>query len=213
MRINHIVILLGLLLIMAGCATTTQKQATSLSGVRKGPPVVYVHPLSLAPYKNASIGIPAFIVPDNMGALKAEQVAGLFRDVFLGKRTFLQVKQINGAYGDFPQAIEAGRRAGTDLVLAGVVNYALEGTEFGGARVEVAIRLLNVATGNTVWSIGQSMDQPVAYPDMGFFQRAFASLSLPPIKPSNSGQVLENMLAQIAVDMADVIGGARYVKR
>jgi hypothetical protein len=57
------------------------------------------------------------------------------------------------------------------------------------------------------------MDQPVAYPDMGFFQRAFASLSRPSIKPSNSGQVLENMLAQIAVDMADVIGGARYVKR
>ncbi len=213
MSIKNVIILLALVFLLPGCATMTERQSMAQSEVRKGAPVVYVHPMSIKPYKNASIGIPSFIVPDNMGPVQAEQVAGLFRDVFLGKRTFPRVKQIKGAYGDFQQAIEAGKRAGTDLVLAGIVNYALEGTELGGARVEMVIRLLNVESGNTVWSIGQNMDQPMDFPDTGFLQRAVASLSMAPIKRANAGQVLENMIAQIAVDMADVIAGSRYVKR
>lgn len=212
-KVNNLIPQVLLLLLFAGCATTTERQTTAQSEVLKGAPVVYIHPLSIEPYKNASIGIPSFMVPDNMGDEQAERVAGLFKDVFLGKRTFPQVKQINGSYGDFQQALDAGRRAGTDLVMAGIINYALEGTELGGARVEVAVRLLNVETGNTVWYIGQNMDQPMDYPDTGFFNRALESLSPPPIKKSNGGQVLANMMVQIAVDMADVIAGNRYVKR
>jgi hypothetical protein len=148
-----------------------------------------------------------------MDKRRAEQVAGLFKDVFLGKRVFPAVKQLSGFYGDSQQAIEAGRKAGTDLVLAGSVNYAMEGTELGGARVEVAIRLLNVETGNTVWYIGQNMDQPMDYPDNSFLNRALSSMSPPPIRRANGGSALANMLSQIAVDMADVISGSRYVRR
>lgn len=213
MKTNKSITLLALILVFAGCATATQRQSTAQSEVRKGAPVVYLHPMSLAPYKDASVGILSFTVPENMGEAQAERVAGLFKEIFLGKRVFSKIMQIKGGYGDLQQAVDAGRRAGTDLVLAGAVSYALEGTELGGARVEMAVRLLNVETGNTVWYIGQNMDQPMDYPDMGFFHRAAASLSPPTVKRSNGSQVLANMMAQIAVDMADVMGGARYVKR
>lgn len=210
---KNLLIPIALIFLCAGCATSTQRQMTTQAKVLKKPPVVYVRPLSLEPYKNSSVGIPSFMVPDNMDEQQAERVAGLFKEILLGKRTFPKVKQIRGTYGDFQQAVEAGRRSGTDLVLAGIVNYAIEGTELGGARVEVDIRLLNVKTGNTVWYIGQSMDQPMDYPDPGMLRRALDSLSPPQIKRSNGGQVLVNMMAQIAVDMADVLGGSQYVRR
>ena len=202
-----------LLLTTSGCATVTEKQSTAQAKIERGVPVVYIHPASLDLYRQSSICIPPFWVPSPMAEEQAGRIAGLFKDVLLGQRTFPTVKLVSQTYGDLEQAIEVGRQAGTDLVLAGTVNYAVEGTELGGARVELAVRIINVGTGNTVWYIGQNMDQPMDYPDNSLLHRATNSLSPPPVRRANGGPALANMLSQIAVDMANVMAGARTVRR
>ena len=210
---KNIFVLSLLLIIITGCATVTERESSAQVKIAKGRPVIYVHPASLEPYTQASICIPAFVVPSHMDKNQAGRIAGLFKEVFLGKRTFPKVKQMLEKYGNNQQAIEIGKRAGTDLVLAGTVNYALEGTELGGARVELDIRILNVASGNTVWYISQNMDQPIDYPNNSLLSRTIQSLSPPTIKRANGGPAVANMLSQIAVDMADIMAGSQSVRR
>lgn len=213
MAIKNFFSLCIILLISTGCATVTERTSTSQVKLEKGQPVVYIHPASLDPYRAASLCIPPFLVPDSMSHNQAERIASLFKEVFLGKRTFPKIKQTSTRYGSSQQAVEIGRREESDLVLAGSVNYAIEGTELGGARVEIALRIINTESGNTVWYIGQNMDQPLDYPDNSLFTRTIQSLSPSPIRKANGGPALANMLSQIAVDMADVIGGSLYVRR
>ena len=148
--------------LMTGCASVTEKSSSIQVEVNKGAPVVYIHPLDSRAYQQASVGVPPFILPANMDERMGAGIAALFKDVLLGKQTFPRVKVINDFYGDFEEAMAVGRKHGTDLILAGRVNYALEGTELGGARLDLSIRLLNVNTGKTVWHIGQAMDQPMS---------------------------------------------------
>jgi hypothetical protein len=152
-------------------------------------------------------------MPGNMTKEQGEGVAMLFKDVLLGKQTFPKVIRIEASYRDIQEALALGRKAKVDLLLAGKINYALEGTQFGGGRVEVSTRLLNVHTGNTVWYIEQSMDQPVAYPKNSTLSRFVAAFNPPEIKPSQVGPVVPNMLAQVARDMSEVMAGARSVSR
>ena len=142
-----------------------------------------------------------------------QRIAALYQDALLGKAAFPTVKVLTTPYGNFNEAMAAGRSAATDLVLAGKINYAVEGTELGGSRLDVTVRLLNVNTGQTVWHIGQAMDQPYDYPKTDLLHRLSSSLGPPPIKRPLGAPVLTNMLAQSAVDMTDVLLGSRYVRR
>lgn len=196
-----------------GCATVTERQSTAAVTVNKGVPVVYIHPLDAETYAHASVGVLPFLLPAAMAPDMGQRVAALYQDVLLGKAAFPTVKVLPTPYGDFEQAMAAGRLAGTDLVLAGKINYALEGKELGGTRLDVTVRLLNVQTGKTVWHISQAMDQPYDYPKTDMLHSLGAALSGGPTRRPAGAPVLTNMLAQAAVDMTDVMVGARYVRR
>lgn len=196
-----------------GCATVTERQSTAAVTVNKGVPVVYIHPLDAETYAHASVGVLPFLLPAAMAPDMGQRVAALYQDVLLGKAAFPTVKVLSTPYGDFDQAMAAGRLAGTELVLAGKINYALEGKELGGTRLDVTVRLLNVQTGKTVWHISQAMDQPYDYPKTDMLHSLGTALSGGPTRRPAGAPVLTNMLAQAAVDMTDVMVGARYVRR
>jgi len=198
---------------LAGCATAVERQSSAEVKVQKGVPVVYIHPLEAETYAHATVGVLPFLVPEGMDPKHGQQIAALYQDVLLAKAAFPVVKVLPAAYGDFAEALAAGRLAGIDLVLAGKVNYAVEGTERGGTRLDLTVRLLNVSTGTTVWHIGQAMDQPYDYPRTDLVSRLSGALGPPPIKRPKGAPVLTNMLAQAAVDMTDVMIGSRYVRR
>ncbi|HCC54818.1 MAG TPA: hypothetical protein DEQ20_07845 [Desulfobulbaceae bacterium] len=210
MRKAIVVMLCGL--VLSGCGTTQKNWASQPVEVRKNSPVVLIYPDTNI-YQEASVGILSFQMPGNMTREQGEGVAMLFKDVLLGKQAFPKVLRIAEPYRDIQEALALGRKAKVDLVLAGKINYALEGTQFGGGRVEVTTRLLNVYTGNTVWYIEQSMDQPVVYPKSSTFSRFVAAFNPPEIKSSQAGPVVPNMLAQVAFDMTEVMAGARSVSR
>ena len=204
------VVVLGLLL--SGGASGQRNWANQPVAVKKNSPVVFIHP-EVNTYQEATVGVLPFQVPDNMTREQGEGVAMLFKDVLLGKQAFPRVLRLEEPYHDIQEALALGRKAKVDMVLAGKVNFALEGSQFGGGRVEVSTRLLNVHTGNTVWYIEQSMDQAMAYPKSSTLSRFFAAFNPPEIKPSQAGPVVPNMLAQVAFDMAEVMAGAGSVSR
>lgn len=198
---------------LGGCATVVERQSSAEVKVRKGVPVVYIHPLEAESYAHATVGVLPFLLPEGKNPKLGQQIATLYQDVMLGKAAFPVVKVLPAEYGDFSEALAAGRLAGIDLVMAGKINYAVEGTELGGTRLDLTVRLLSVSTGATVWHIGQAMDQPYDYPKSDLLSRLSTALSPPPIKRPAGAPVLPNMLAQAAVDMTDVMIGSRYVRR
>lgn len=200
----------ALAMLAAGCSLRDQR-STLYVEPRTGSPVVYIHPLQNT-FDEASVGVLPFSVPENVPPAQGVQVAALFKDVLLGKRAFPVVRQLGQGYGDLDEALARGKAAKVDLVLAGRVNYALAATELGGGRVSVSVRLLNVHSGNTVWYIEQAIDQPMDYPDMGMWGRLVDSFGVPVVRPSTGAPPVPNMLAKIAVDMAEVMAGARMVR-
>ena len=199
-------------LLLVGCSANKNTNYTPEVPFKKGAPVVYIHPFSYDS-QQAAIGVLPFVVPPNVSNQQSLSVSALFKDVFLGKRTFKVVKQITEPYGDLDEAIDLGKESEVDLVLAGRINYALAGTDFGGSRVEVSVRLLDVHSGNTVWYMEQTMDQGMDYPAPGFFNRLFGVFSLLPTQQPTGAPTVPNMLAKIAFDMADVMAGAKTVKK
>ena len=212
-RMGKMFVLLSVVVALTGCATLVERQSSAEVKVDKGRPVVYIHPLEAETYAHASVGVLPFLLPESMAPGMGQRIAALYQDVLLGKAAFPTVKVLARPYGDFNEAMAAGRLAGTDLVLAGKINYAVEGTELGGSRLDVTVRLLNVNTGKTVWHISQAMDQPYDYPQKGLLHRLSTTLGPPPIKRPLGAPVMTNMLVQVAVDMADVMVGSRYVRR
>ncbi len=211
MRVRRVlVVVMALGLLLGGCARESHMVAPM--PFEKGAPVVYIRPLVNA-YRQAKVGVLPFQVPANMGQEQSMGVAALFKDVLLGKRTYPTVKQLAAPYSDYESAVALGRRAGVDLVLAGRVDYALDGSDFGGARVAVSVRLLDTKTGNTVWYVTQAIDQAMEYPDTSIVHRLATSFTVPAYHSSNGPPAVPNMLARIAVDMGEVFSGARYVAR
>lgn len=196
---------------LVGCSFKSDKSSLHVPAT-KGSPVVYIHPFA-ENYQEAKVAALPFLVPSNMSENEGVRVSALFKDVMLGKRLFRTVRQIQEPYRNFEEAIEIGKQAGVDLVLAGRINYAISGTELGGARVEVSVRFLNVQTGNTVWYIEQTMDQPMDYPKVDMLTRFIESFNPPPIRRSAGAPAVPNMLAKIAVDMVNVMAGAQTVSR
>ena len=200
-----------LIALTGGCSFRDQR-STMFVEPRTGSPVVYIHPLQNN-YQEATLGVLPFQVPANFSPGQGERVAALFKDVLLGKRLFPTIRQLPSVYGDLDDALAHGKAAGVDLVLAGRVSHAIGATEMGGARVAVSVRLLNVHSGNTVWYLEQAMDQPMDYPDMRLWSRLVDSFGPPEVRPSAGAPPVPNMLARIAVDMAEVMAGARAVSR
>jgi hypothetical protein len=204
-------VLLALLVLLTGCASGRGPQPDG-ARMEKNGPVVFIHPLTDS-YRQATVGVLPFQVPAGIPAEQGLRVSALFKDVLLGKRAFPVIRQLTTPYGNLEEALALGREAGVELVMAGRVEQLLAGTEFGGARASVAVRLLDTASGHSVWYVAQSMTQEMDYPDLSFGSRLRASLSMPPVRQAAGPQATVNMLSQIATDLADVLQGARTVRR
>ncbi len=207
-----IILFLVLSLGLTACGSSRTNWATEPVQIHKKSPVVYIHPLANT-FSHASVGVLDFQVPANMSFAQGQGVAGLFKDVMLGRRAFPRVVGLGKSYSSIDEARDMGRQAGVDLVLAGKINCALEGSQFGGGRVELATRMVHVESGNTVWYVEQAMDQPMDYPEVGFWSRFGGSFNPPEVRRSQAGPVLANMMAQMAYDMVDVMQGAGRVQR
>lgn len=201
-----------LVVILGGCAFSGQNTARQ-SAVVKNAPVVYVYPLSDLDLKSKSVAVLDFQTPANVDRSVGAGVAGLFRDVLLGKRAFKGVMLLEKNFYSLQQAVNLGRKAGVDLVLAGRVNYQLAGYELGGDRLDVSLRLLDTKSGDTVWYIGQTLDKPMTYPDRGFWTRLRNAVNRPATRSQSKEPEVTNMLVRIAEDMSDVLAGARTVSK
>ena len=201
--------IISMVFLIISC-TSVKTGRTPEGSIRKGAPVVYIHPVANI-YQGATVGILPFIMPNNFPQTKGEGVAEIFKDILLGKRAFTRIIRLKEDYHTATEAIEIGRRNKVDLVLAGQVNYALTGTDVGGSMVDISVRLLNVDSENTVWYVEQTMEDPLRCPKTDFFSRIKGSVSPPPILQPDSSQLVPNMVAKIAMDMADVFAGAQEV--
>lgn len=199
-------------LLLTSCTSKNIPSSAIDVPVEKGKPIVYIYPLTDIS-KDQKVGVLPFIVPSNMTAESGRGVAALFKDILLKKRAFRAVKQLDKFYGNIDEALNIGKESQVDLVLAGQVHYAIDGTEFGGARVDVSVRLVSVDTGNTIWYIEQTIDQPMDYPDTKFFTRLLDSSSPPPIRKSQGAPAIPNMLVGIAGDIAGVMSGVEYISQ
>ena len=204
--------LLLLLVLVSGCSVAVNKTAEE-STIDKNAPVVYIYPLGELDLKNKTVAVPAFQTADNVDQAVGIGVAGLFRDVLLGKRAFKGVMLLERSYYSQRQALDFGKKAGVDLVLAGRVNYQFAGYELGGDRLDVSLRLLDTRSGATLWYIGQTLDKPITYPDRGFWTRLLTSVNEPQTRSQSKEPEVTNMLVRVAEDMADVLAGARTVSK
>lgn len=195
-------------LFAGGCAI---KEADHVA-VRTGAPVVHIYPMG-GQYEQATALVLPFHVPEGTQPSYGQRVGALFHEVFLSKQTFQTVRFTEQFYGNIDEAMEMGRQAGVDLVVAGRINYAMSGGQLGGARVDVTLRVLNVKSGNTVWYISQVMDQLLDHPDISLPNRLLSVFNIQNVRSSAGASTLPNMLAHIAVDMSEVMGGARLVSR
>ena len=119
--------------------------------------------------------------------------------------------QLDEMYGSINEALEIGKESQVDLILAGQIHYAIAGTELGGARVDVSVRLISVNTGNTIWYIEQTVDQPMDYPNSRFLRRLLKSASIPEIRKSQGAPAIPNMLVGIATDVAGIMAGFEHI--
>ncbi len=205
---RYFILLLSVSVLCVGCGTRRPDHVD----VRTGAPVVHIYPMG-GEYRQGSALVLPFQVPAEMDPAYGERVGLLFHEVFLSKQTFHTVKTSNKYYGDIEEALSIGRRLGADLVVAGRVNYGMGGGQLGGSRVDVSLRVVNVHTGNTVWYLSQVMDQLMDHPDVSLPMRFLSIFNVPRIKTSAGAASMPNMLAHIAVNMSDVMGGDRLVER
>lgn len=203
---NYILTSVLCLVLCSGCVSSNN---ASFVATHKTAPSVIIWPIAEGAYQDASLGVLPFQMPPNMKREQGLGVAALFKDVLLSKQVFQTVRLLDSPFGDSNEAIRLGRAAGVALVLAGRLNYAVDSTELGGARVDVSLRLINVATGNTVWYVDQGMDQSMDYPDVGFVNRVLTSFSPLNVRRPAGPPAVPNMLVQIASDMADVFSDRR----
>lgn len=203
-------LILGVLLMVlgSGCGTLTGEKKSDMASVRSGEPIVYIHPLS-SDLSQAKVTVLPFLMPEGAVQEEGRGVAAVFRDVFLAKETFQTIQLIEEHHGTLDEGMAIARKRGGDLVVAGQVHYALAGTELGGCRLDVSIRIIDTYTGDTVWYIAQTMDQLVDYPDISVIA-VLADIFTPSrIRTSGGAPVVANMLVQVAADMADVVSGEK----
>lgn len=203
--------LVVLCVLLGGCSWLSSSHFDPDIPVRTGETVVLVHPLGDVGWET-KVGVLPFQVPANVKPGQGIRVAALFKDILLGRQTFRTVRQLSPPFGNLEEAVSIGRRLGVEYVLAGRVDSILEGSEFGGARIAVSVRLLATDSGDTVWYLEQALEQEMDYPDVGLLDRVAAIVSTPPIRQSTGGRAVPNMLARVAMDMATVMASQRQSK-
>lgn len=208
-RLRDLAVTVAAFALLSGCAG----REITAPAAEKGAPVVYVHPLSEL-RTDRTVAVLPFQMPAGMESGVGAQVALLFKDVLMGRRAFAAVQLLPAEYASLAEAAAAGRKAGADYVVAGRVNYLIEGYELGGSSVDVSLRLISAASGDTLWYIGQMARQSQGSPDTTLsrqFRDAF-SWSYPS-RSQVAAPMIPNMLVRIAEDMAAVMAGARTVPR
>ncbi|MBU0673797.1 MAG: hypothetical protein KJ950_04060 [Proteobacteria bacterium] len=167
-------------------------------------PVVVIYPIEDV-YSQARVGVLPFHMPASIGTESGAAVGALFRDVLLAAGGFPVVRLLRGDFGDPAEAVTVGKANDVDLVLAGTVHSLFPGTELGGARVELSVRLLNCSTGNTVWYLRQTLEDPWDYPDNGLLSRLTAALVISSPRPPQAGSAVPGLLTRAADDLVGLM--------
>jgi len=211
-KVKELVFILGIILvILSGCGTVIKEKKADMAPVQSGEPVVYIHPFS-SDLSQAQVVVLPFLVPEGIAQEEGLGVAAVFRDVFLAKETFHTTRLVDRYYGTLDEGLAIARKRGVDLLLAGQVHYMLAGTEFGGSRLDVSIRIIDTHSGDTVWYITQAMDQLMDYPDISAIGLLVDILTPSRVRSSSGPPALANMFVKVAADMADVVSGEKAGK-
>ena len=213
MKIVHIsaVILCVGLLVLAGCGPIRGEKKADMAPVQSGKPVVYIHPFS----SDLSLGQAAvlpFLVPEGVAQEEGLRVAAVFKNIFLAKEIFHTLQLVDQYYGTLDEGLSIARKKGVDLLLAGQIHYVLAGSGFGGSRLDVSLRIVDIKSGDTVWYIEQAMDQPMDYPDISAVDLLADIFTPSRVRSSPGPPTLTRMLVQVASDMADVVSGRKSGK-
>jgi uncharacterized protein YceK len=200
-----------ILVVLSGCGTVIGEKKADMAPVQSGEPVVYIHPFSSDLGQAQAVVLP-FLVPEGTAQEEGLRVAAVFRDVFLAKETFHTTQLVDRYYGTLDEGLAIARKRGVDLLLAGQVHYILAGTEFGGSRLDVSIRIIDTYSGDTVWYITQTMDQLMDCPDISAIALLVDIFTPTRVRSSSGPPTIANMLVQVAVDMADVVSGEKTGK-
>ncbi|MBW1791448.1 MAG: hypothetical protein JRJ14_04145 [Deltaproteobacteria bacterium] len=200
-----------ILLLLSGCGTVIGEKKADMAPVQSGEPVVYIHPFS-SDLSQARVVVLPFLVPEGTSEEEGLRVAAVFRDVFLAKETFHTIQLVDKYYGALDEGLAIARKRGVDLLLAGRVHYVLAGTEFGGGRLDVSLRIIDTHSGDTVWYIEQTMDQLMDYPDISAIASLIDIFTPSRLRSSSGPPAVANMFVQVAADMADIVSGEKTGK-
>ena len=155
----------------SGCATMDDRLSFDLASqpvfyrdqwARRQPPLVYVQPAESADTQLTAVFLPfrvtqAITEPEVIGYTQARIVW----QTWLSKRLF-SVMEFAADQGPFrrDRAIALARAKGADLAIGGFVTYYYAGGSEWDSQVALQIEIYDTASGQLIWSMGQSALMP-----------------------------------------------------
>lgn len=210
----RLILLLALVLpaFVSACGaygTVQDKVSFDLSGppvifqeqwARRDPPVVYIHPAEQADSQFTALFMPFRVTqpitdPEIIGYTQARVVW----QTWLSKRLF-SVIEFDGDHGPYRRdlALALARKRGADLAIGGFVTYYYAGGSEWDSQVALQIEVYDTASGQLVWSMGQSALMPARE------QKDYIIFATQTRLPTDPMQALARTMAE---DMAAVFAG------
>ncbi len=195
--------------ILTGCSRPSLENSRELPPIASNKPRVYIHPTS-TDLSRATIVVPPFQIPAAITSIRGEEVAALFQQTLLRQQVFHKVKLVPNRYGTVQEAIEFGHEKDADLILTGTINHILAGSNAGGGRLSVSLRVIDLASSNTVWYMEQTVSQAINYPDNSLLGRLSRIFSPQPIPRDTPAPSIPAMLSIVSMDMSRIIKSGRH---
>ena len=129
---------------------------------RREPPLVYVHPAEKSDAQFTALFMPFRVTqpitdPEMIGYSQARTVW----QTWLSRRLF-SVLEFDGDHGPYRRdiALALARQKGADLAIGGFVTYYYAGGSEWDSQVALQVEMYDTASGQLVWSMGQSALMP-----------------------------------------------------
>lgn len=157
--------------LLAGCAVVDDTVSFDLASqptiyrdqwARRDAPLVYVRPMEQSDREYTALFMPFRVTqkitdPEMIGYAQARTVW----QTWLAKRLF-SIMEFDGDHGPFRRdtAVRLAREKGADLAIGGFVTYYYAGGPETDSQVALQIEIYDAASGQLVWSMGQSALMP-----------------------------------------------------
>lgn len=129
---------------------------------RRNPPLVYVHPAEPTDTQLTALFMPFRVTqPISEPEMIGYSQARIVWHNWLSKRLF-SIMEFDGDHGPFrrDRAVALARAKGADLAIGGFVTYYYAGGPDTDNQVALQIEIYDTASGQLVWSMGQSALMP-----------------------------------------------------